>query len=518
MRDTTILRAIQAWTVRQPDAPALTCHDLSLNWRELTVAMDRAAAHLVSAGVRPGNRVGVLGGLSVEWAIAALGAIRAGAVLCPLNERHKTVELHEVYQKLTPKVVVAAAATRKIAEAACTGITEPPQIVDAHTLSTTDLDVPLPAPGGDPAEAVCIIPTSGSTGLPKGVVYTHESLLGAFFEWSLQAPELMGARTLNLSSMSFAAGLLNGFLAPLVLGGSIVMLPKWDPQVAMSLIASERVATMACTTVFYEQMALLPSFESTDLSSLKVAFIGGNPVTLHLIETWSAKGVGLRQAYGLTESLSMVTFPTVELSIRKPESVGFGGILTTVEIMGPDEMPCPAGTPGEIWISGPGVARSYWQDEALTEQTFSGGWLRTGDVGVKDDEGAIRVVGRTKDVIISGGMNIYAAELERAVLELPAVLEAAVIGVSDDEFGETPALLLRTADEVSSHEIVDHCRNRLSNYKVPRYVVFRDNPLPRTSSMKIDKRILRAEYADLAEHHDRIGRTASQAPSTGTGT
>jgi fatty-acyl-CoA synthase len=266
---------------------------------------------------------------------------------------------------------------------------------------------------------------------------------------------------------------------------------------------------MAGTTIFFEQIAALPSFESTDLSSLKVVFIGGNPVTLGLIEAWSAKGVGLRQAYGLTESLSMVTFPSVELSIRKPESVGFGGTLTKVDIMDPDGTPCPAGTSGEIWISGPGVARGYWQDDALTGQTFAGGWLRTGDVGVKDDEGAIRVVGRTKDVIISGGMNIYAAELERAVLELPAVLEAAVIGVVDDEFGETPAVLLRTSGPVPSHEIVDHCRTRLSNYKVPRYVVFRDDPLPRTSSMKIDKRILRAEYADLAEHHDRIGRTAS---------
>ncbi|MHA4849671.1 class I adenylate-forming enzyme family protein [Rhodococcus sp. MSC1_016] len=509
MRDTTILRAVQAWTVRQPDAPALTCHDRSLTWRELTVAMDRSAAHLVSSGVRPGDRVGVLGGLSVEWAIAALGAIRAGAILCPLNERHKTTELSEVYQKLTPKVVVAAALNREFAEAACAGITEPPQIVDSQMLCTTDPDVPLPDPGSDPADPVCIIPTSGSTGLPKGVVYTHESLLGAFFEWSLQAPELMGARTLNVSSMSFAAGLLNGFLAPLVLGGSIVMLPKWDPQVAMSLISSERVTTMAGTTIFFEQIAALPSFESTDLSSLKVVFIGGNPVTLGLIEAWSAKGVGLRQAYGLTESLSMVTFPSVELSIRKPESVGFGGTLTKVDIMDPDGTPCPAGTSGEIWISGPGVARGYWQDDALTGQTFAGGWLRTGDVGVKDDEGAIRVVGRTKDVIISGGMNIYAAELERAVLELPAVLEAAVIGVVDDEFGETPAVLLRTSGPVPSHEIVDHCRTRLSNYKVPRYVVFRDDPLPRTSSMKIDKRILRAEYADLAEHHDRIGRTAS---------
>lgn len=508
MRDTTILRAIRAWTVRQPDAPALTSPDISLTWSELAAATDRAARHLVAAGVLPGDRVGVLGGLSADWAIAALGAIRVGAVVCPLNERHKPSELGEVFTKLTPRVVVAAPGHLDVAEAAAAETDLPPRILDATDLSCTDVEARIPEPGGDPSDTVCIIPTSGSTGLPKGVVYTHESLLGAFFEWSLQAPELMRARTLNLSSMSFAAGLLNGFLAPLVLGGSIVMLPKWDPQVAMSLIASENIATMAGTTIFYEQMAALPSFAETDLSSLDVAFIGGNPVTLSLIEAWSAKGVGLRQAYGLTESLSMVTFPTVDLSVRKPESVGYGGILTTVEVMDLDGTPCPAGTPGEIWISGPGVAKGYWQDDALTEQTFAGGWLRTGDVGVKDDEGAIRVVGRTKDVVISGGMNIYAAELERAVLELPEVLEAAVIGVSDDEFGETPAVLLRTSGDVAPQRVVEHCRDRLSNYKIPRYVVFRDDPLPRTPSMKIDKKSLRTQYASIPEHHDRFGRTS----------
>lgn len=282
------------------------------------------------------------------------------------------------------------------------------------------------------------------------------------------------------------------------------MLPRWDPQVAMSLIASDNITTMAGTTIFFEQMAALPSFADTDLSSLEVVFIGGNPVTEELLAAWSGKGVGLRQAYGLTESLSMVTFPTVDLSIRKPESVGYGGVLTAVEIMNYDGTPCETGVPGEIWISGPGVAAGYWQDEELTAQTFGGGWLRTGDVGVKDDEGAIRVVGRTKDVIISGGMNIYAAELERVVLEIPEALETAVIGVTDREFGETPAVLVRTAGELTEQAVVEHCRHRLAGYKMPRYVVFLDEPLPRTASMKIDKRGLRAKFSEIPATHERI--------------
>lgn len=509
MRDTSILHATQAWTARQPDTRVLSCGDISLTRKELTTSMESAAARLVAEGVRPGDRVGVLGGLSVDWAIAALGAIRAGAVLCPLNERHKEIELGEVYRKLGPTVVVAAEGNREVAEIACREVDEPPLILGSEDLLSGGVAGRLPSPSSDPSDAVCIIPTSGSTGAPKGVVYTHESLLGAFFEWTLQEPKLTGSRTLNVSSMSFAAGLLNGFLAPLVLGGSIVMLPRWDPQVAMSLIESEGITSMAGTTIFFEQMAALPSFAATDLSSLEVVFIGGNPVTRELIEAWFGKDVGLRQAYGLTESLSMVSFPTVELSIRKPESVGFGGILTRVEIRDADGTECPAGTPGEIWISGPGIAKGYWEDEVQTAHTFGGGWLRTGDVGVKDDEGAIRVVGRTKDVIISGGMNIYAAELERTVLELPEVLEVAVIGVSDDEFGEAPAVLVRIAGDLTARHIVDHCRSRLSNYKAPRYVVFLDSPLPRTASMKIDKRGLRTGYADIPENHDRFGTDIS---------
>ncbi|MBN9794747.1 MULTISPECIES: class I adenylate-forming enzyme family protein [unclassified Pseudonocardia] len=506
MRNTTVLDALGAWSRRRPDSPALQDPARSLTRRELAAAQDAAAAALVEAGVRPGDRVGVLGPLSVDWAVAALGVLRAGAVLCPLNERLGAFELAEVLRRIDPVLVVADDGHRPTLDG-----------IDADTPAVRSLAAMQERPAAgrsvlpdlprDPTQPACILPTSGSTGRPKGVVYTHEALLGAFFEWALQAPELLRGRALGVSAFSFAAGLLNGLLGPLVLGGSVVLLPRWDAATALRLIRDEQITTFAATTIFYEQMARLPEFADADLSSLTVAFTGGNPVTTELIEAWAAKGVGLRQAYGLTESLSNVTFPTVEMSVRSPESVGEGGILTRVVVTDPDGVVLPPGEPGEIRISGPGLAAGYWQDEEHTAEAFADGWLRTGDVGVVDDHGALRVVGRLKDMIISGGMNVYAAEVERAALALPGVVEVAVIGVPDDEFGETPALLLRATEPFSDQAVLEHCRTRLAAYKMPRYVVFLDEPLPRTPSMKIDKAAVRDRHTDIPATHRRHART-----------
>lgn len=509
MRNTTVLDALYAWSRRRPEAPALQDPDRALSWSSLVEAQDAAARTLVDAGVRPGDRVGVLGPLSVDWAVAALGVLRAGAVLCPLNERLGAFELSEVFARIDPVLVLADDGHRPVLDGIGEGaptVRTLGEVGAGGSVGSAASAAELPDLPRDPSRPVSIIPTSGSTGHPKGVVYTHESLLGAFFEWTLQAPELLRGRALNVSAFSFAAGLLNGFLGPLVLGGSVVLLPRWDAGTALRLIRDERITTFAATTIFYEQMARLPEFADADLSSLTVAFTGGNPVTTELIEAWSAKGVGLRQAYGLTESLSNVTFPTVEMAVRSPESVGEGGILTRVAVTDPNGAPLPAGEPGEIRISGPGVAAGYWDDEARTTETFGDGWLRTGDVGVVDDHGALRIVGRLKDMIISGGMNVYAAEVERAALTLPDVVEVAVIGVADDEFGETPALLLRTAGPVTEEAVLEHCRARLASYKMPRYVVLVDDPLPRTPSMKIDKAAIRTRHTDIPDTHRRHGR------------
>ncbi|EON32588.1 fatty-acid--CoA ligase [Gordonia terrae C-6] len=495
-----ILRPLTAWVIRQPDSPVIECNGATLTRRELHERSEQVADAIAARGIQPGDRVAIIGRPSADWAVVAMGIIKTRAVLCPLNERNGPVELSQAITALEPSLIVTADAFRPAVDAivADRDNTTPVLDLDTVALDTAPLVTPTretPETTGD--HPVAILSTSGSTGSPKGVVFTHDSLTNAFFEWCLQEPGFMRVRSLNVSSMAFGAGLLNGFLAPLVLGGSAVFLPDWDPRVALSLIRDSGIIHLGATTIFYEQMAADPAFADADLSSLTVAFTGGNPVTTELINSWAVKGIGLRQVYGLTESQSNASVPTVDMAIHHPDSVGLGGILNTFTVRDADGNDCAAGEPGEIWISGPGLAAGYWRDEQQTNANFVDGWLRTGDVAERDEDGLLRIVGRIKDVIISGGINIYAAELERVILELDGVIEVAVIGVADEQFGEAPAVLLRADEGLSARDVVVHCRTRLARFKTPRYVEFLADPLPRTAGMKINKAPLRTRYADL---------------------
>ncbi|WP_439030349.1 class I adenylate-forming enzyme family protein [Gordonia terrae] len=495
-----ILRPLSAWAIRQPDSPVIECDGSVLTRGELDERAERVADALVARGIQLGDRVAIVGRPSDNWAVVAVGIIKTRAVLCPLNERNGPVELTQAITKLEPSLIVAVDAFRPAVDAVVADLDDAPPVADldalaVHTPPSTPAGRETPTTSGD--HPVAILSTSGSTGSPKGVVFTHDSLTNAFFEWCLQEPGFMRVRSLNVSSMAFGAGLLNGFLAPLVLGGSAVFLPDWDPRVALALIRDSNISHLGATTIFYEQMASDPAFADADLSSLTVAFTGGNPVTTELINSWAAKGIGLRQVYGLTESQSNASVPTVEMAIHHPDSVGLGGILNTFTVRNADGNACTAGEAGEIWISGPGLAAGYWRDEEQTNANFVDGWLRTGDVAARDEDGLLRIVGRIKDVIISGGINIYAAELERVIMELDGVIEVAVIGVADAQFGEAPAVLLRAGGGLSAHDVVHHCRSRLARFKTPRYVEFVADPLPRTAGMKIDKAPLRSRYADL---------------------
>lgn len=493
-----IVSPISAWARREPATPALACDDVSLSRVQLDSAAGAAAARLAAMGAARGDRIVFAGGVSAGWAVFALGALRLGATVVPVNERLAAGEIAAILETTRPRLILTDDRRAQVCTDATVGLTDAPVVADVLT-AVPDIGgrVPPSEVDTDRDECAVIVFTSGSTGRPKGVPLTHGTLIEAFFEWVLQEPALLRGHALNVTSLAFLGGLFNGFLAPLVLGGRTTMMSSWDPARALQLLRDEAITSMASTTIFYEQMAALPEFATAELPHLRIAIAGGNPVSRRILETWQARGVLLRQSYGLTEGCAVVSIPPPSVAATQLDAAGLGGILRRVAIVDSAGRPTPPGEPGEIVIKGAGLAAEYFENTEASAAEFVDGWLHTGDIGTLDEAGLLRIVGRLKDIIISGGLNIYAAELERSIAGLDGVDDVAVIGVPDDRYGETPAALIHGPGSHTEASVIAHCRRELAAYKAPRYVEFVETPLPRTTLGKIDKRVLEKRYGDL---------------------
>jgi fatty-acyl-CoA synthase len=454
------------------------------------------AAHLADLDIRPGDPVGVIGGISIDWCIAAIGVLRAGGILVPLNTRCAARELGAMIEGAGVRLVIADAGYFTHLEAALAG--RPVTRVKMEEVCAAGETLEAPLIDIEIDDTAVLFFTNGSTGVPKAAEFTHRGLLGALQEHNLLEPSYRpGCRILNVSQFGFTAGVLHGLLAPAVFGGTSIQLPTWEPSAGLHLIESRRIEIFAAPTIFFEQMVMDPRFATTDLSSLTAVFTGASPVTGSLLAAWHERGVALHQHYGLTESGSTMTSLPLELALKYPDSAGFGGILTKMRTIREDGAACDPGEAGEILIQGPGLAKGYWRAPELTAEVFRHGWLHSGDIGVIDHMGLLRIVGRKKDMIRSGGMNIYAAEIERVIGEMDGILEVAVIGVPDPKWSETPLAIIRSVHALDAATVRAHCREHMAGYKLPSYIEFTEEPLPRSMGNKIVKGPLREQYVRL---------------------
>jgi fatty-acyl-CoA synthase len=223
-----------------------------------------------------------------------------------------------------------------------------------------------------------------------------------------------------------------------------------------------------------------------------------------LLEAWGAKGVKLRQIYGMTEAGGVATATLAVDADEHPDTCGTGSVFTEFKIVDEDGTECAPGESGEIVLSGPGVTPGYWRDPQSTAQALRDGWLHSGDLGTTTPDGRLKFIDRLKDLIISGGINISPIEIEQAIAQLDGVEEVAVISAADEKFGETPAAIVVATGEHDPQRLIDHCGRLLADYTVPRYVVFRDDPLPRLPSGKLAKVAIRSEYADIAQAYAKV--------------
>lgn len=485
------------------DREAVRFEDRGLSFLALQDRARRVANGLAALGIDRGDRVAVLLQNGLEWVEVLFGLAERGAVCVPVNVLLRPAEVAHLCEDAD---VVAIIVDQAGADLLGRIETPPPLVVTVGGASVTaDRAVeysnllhaaPTPRPDGpDLHDDMILYYSSGTTGMPKAAVHTHDTVLWNSFH---QLPDLgitSDDTYLVVPSLSWAAGFHDVMLAALWVGGRSVILPSRGTTIdrIAAVAADQQVTTMLLVPTLLKQLLGAPEVQQT-LRSVPLRFVltGAEPVPLPVIEAFSASlpGTDLLQGYGLSE------FPTIATILREDEAATWAGwagranSITQLAVADDDGVINGHGT-GEILLRSPATMQGYWRRAKETEEIFADGWLHTGDVGEVDEEGFLKVTGRKKDMIISGGLNVYPSEVETVVYRFDGVREAAVVGLPDPQWGEVPVVIVVADPGFDEARFMDHCRDQLAGYKTPRVVMVRDEPLPRTPSGKVLKRELR---------------------------
>ncbi|WP_116245813.1 long-chain fatty acid--CoA ligase [Nocardiopsis sp. FIRDI 009] len=505
MRD----EGIGSWPARRarssPERTAIVHGERSFTYAELHERVNRLAAALRRLGVRRGDRVAYLGANHPALLETLFAAGTLGAVFVPLNTRLAVPELAYMLDDSGARVLVYGAERAEEA----TALARRP---DPRTLVTVGGSAPagheayeelIASAPVDPVDEpvglddTCMIMyTSGTTGRPKGAELTHGNItwncVNVLIDVDVTADEV----TLVSAPLFHTAALNMTCLPTLLKGGRVVVEPGFDPERALALFATERISWMFGVPAMFDALTAHPGWADADLSSLRVLMAGGAPVSESTIAAYQERGLTFLQGYGMTETAPGVLMLGAADSVRKAGTAGRPSLFTDVRIVRPDLTDADPGEPGEIVVRGPNVMRGYWgrPDDTARAHTADG-WFRTGDVATGDPEGFVTIVDRAKDMIISGGENIYPAEVESVLHDHPDVLECAVIGVPDERWGEVGRAVVvpRPGTAPTEKDLLAHVEGRLARYKIPKSVVFTD-ALPRNATGKLRKADLRRDH------------------------
>jgi len=498
--------------------PALIDGDARWTYAELVERAREFGAALVLSGVEPGDRVAIWAFNSAEWVVAALGLFKAGAVLVPVNTRFKGAEAADILSRSRAKALVTVTdflGTDYAAMLADTGVDLPDLntiviargvtvpgthswndfITGATDAAVAEVDRRSVAVGpDDPSD---ILFTSGTTGFPKGVVQTHGRTLCVATDWVAMTGLHADDRYLMVNPYFHMFGLKAGILAAVCAGATMIPQAVFDVDVVLSVVAEEGVTVLPGPPTLYQGILNHPRRDHYDLSTLRVAVTGAADIPVELIRRVDGElpfSVVIT-GYGLTEA-GTATAPgddveTIATTVGRARP---GFELRIVDPQGSDVAP---GSAGEIVLRGGSIMSHYLDDPAATAQTLSSeGWLRTGDVGIVDADGYLRIVGRSKDMFIVGGFNAYPAEIENALLRHPDILQVAVIGIPEARLGEVGMafVVMKPGSVGTEADIIGWSRDQMANFKVPRAVEFVDQ-LPLNATGKVVKDLLRQRAA-----------------------
>jgi HIP---CoA ligase len=518
----TIPAQAAAAAERFGDRPAIDDGTSTLTYQDLCDRARRFGAALVATGIEPGDRVAIWAPNGAAWVIGLLGLLQAGAVLVPVNTRFKGPEAAVILSRSRARALVTVTdflgtdyvsmlrsaasdlpdlGTIVVASGAAPDATDSWEsfLERVTTGSLAEVDRRQAAvTADDPSD---ILFTSGTTGVPKGVVMTHGRTLSVATDWVAMTGLGADDRYLMINPYFHMFGLKGGILACLSAGAAMLPEPVFDVDRVLERVQKEKVTVLPGPPTLYQSILDHPRVDRYDLSSLRVAVTGSADIPVELIRRIHQElpFSTIISGYGLTEGGTATgtgpgdEFEAIATTVGRPRP-GF-----EIRIVDGQGAGVPTGEAGEIVLRGPSVMSHYLDDPEATAASLSAdGWLKTGDLGVVDDEGRLRIVGRVKDMFIVGGFNAYPAEIENALLRHPDIRQAAVIGVPDARLGEvgTAFVVLRSGASTTGDDVIGWARDQMANYKVPRTVEVVDH-LPLNAAGKVEKEILKAR-ADFA--------------------
>lgn len=496
-------------------------------WAETARRVEGLATALESHGIDRGDRVGILSLNSARHLELWFAIPAAGLVMNDLNYRLAPEELRFICDDCQVRVLFVDDANLDVGRQLVdlcqnletlvwmgVGADAPDGTIAYDTLAETE-PVELPTP--EPDDLAAIFYTGGTTGLPKGAMLTHRNLTANAMHMVAMAQLTWRDRYLHAAPQFHLADGAVTFALTWA-AGSHVFVPSFEPGAVIDAIAREKATVTLLVPTMISMVLAHGGLAAADISALRLLIYGASPMPAAVQrQALDAFGCDFAQAYGMTECSPLVTWHgghehALGLAGEEPwaarlASAGVPVIGVRAEVRTAAGEPAPTGEPGEIWIQGPNVMTGYWNRPDETAHALDGGWYRSGDVAWADEAGYLYIVDRAKDMIISGGENIYTTEVEDAVYKHPSVLEAAVFGIPDDKFGETvhAEVVVHEGADLSEAELVSHCRDLIAGYKLPRSVALRDanDPLPKSGAGKILKRDLREPH--WAGHDRRVG-------------
>jgi fatty-acyl-CoA synthase len=516
-------RGIGSWVTRRAelggDAVALEEAGRQVTYTEFDRRTNQLARALLDLGVRRGDRVAVLLLNSITFMEAVLATAKLGAVLVPINFRLQGPEVGYLLADAGADVFLYHDALAPVARAA---LGEPGVRVRVCLVDEVPPGSPIPGGGrlvaGELSYAEVtagagsdgldmdvelrdlhgIMYTSGTTGRPKGAMLTHGNALANARNGLTQGRGVrQGDVTVTAAPLFHIGGLGVHSLPFVYVGGRNVILPGFEPKATLAAMAESRATVEFLVPAMWAALTRVPDFESHDLSALEMAVSGGAPCPLTVIEFFQSRGVTFQEGFGMTETAPSVSVLDNDHLKEKAGSIGRPLLGVETRIADDTERDVPPGTVGELLVRGENVFAGYWMLPGPTAEAFRGGWFHTGDLGRVDEEGFITLVDRKKDMIITGGENVYPIEVEQVLFRYPGVREAAVFGVPNERWGETVvAALVFDGDAAPSGEIIAWSRERLAHFKCPTRIELMDE-LPRNATGKVLKTTLRRDYGGV---------------------